>query len=75
MDPWFVDDDAYIQLWAWLARAPVDGSDARCPPVESRPQTSAFNPPGIYESRPTGPAPLVQRLSGALRVIEYRPIP
>jgi hypothetical protein len=31
MGQWFIDDAEYLRLWAWLARAPVEENDARCP--------------------------------------------
>ena len=31
MGQWFIDDAEYLRLWAWLARAPVEEEDARCP--------------------------------------------
>src|SRR6476661_6919019 len=74
MDPWFVDESEYIRLWAWLARAPAEGADARCPPVESRPRPDAFRPPGVY-GEPAGGSAAVARLSAPLRAVEYRVTP
>jgi hypothetical protein len=74
VDPWFVDDSAYIRLWAWLARAPVENEDARCPPVNSRPRPDEFRPPGVYEGRP-GSTGVIDRATVPLRAIQYRLTP